>query len=205
MEADVKYSDPLRHCIPFHGGTNVQLIRRGSPYSTSAVGLGLNVRDWPGKLYKLHMKKPTDQTELEAHGIIHSDPLCHLTPFQGGTNVQFIRSDSPYNTERVDRKVCFSPPPPLYLPLRPLVSLLPSGAEHASRAQNFPLFPSLPFFLPSPSSLPLFSPLPPPYLPLPLILSAPSTLVPSESGVNVRDWPGKEYMRYSWHSSSLLK
>ena len=71
----------------------------------------------------------------------------------------------------VDRGVGLSPLPPL-------VSLLPSGA---ARAQKFPLSPSLPFFLPSPSSHPLFSllpsplpPLPPPLLPLPLTLSAPS-------------------------------
>ena len=44
------------------------------------------------------------------------------------------------------------PSRPLTSPL--LVSLLPSGAERASRAQKFPLFPSLPFFLPSPSSRP---------------------------------------------------
>ena len=76
--------------------------------------------------------------------------------------------------------------PPLTSPSRPLVSLLPSGAVRALRAQNFPLYPSLPFFFHSPSSRPLFSLLPPSsspsrplfsLLPPPLTLSAPSTLV----------------------------
>ena len=85
--------------------------------------------------------------------------------------------------EGVDRGVGLSPSRPLPPPSHPLVSLLPSGAERASRAQNFPLFPSLPFFLPSPSpssppSRPLFSPLPPLSSLLPLTLSAPSTLPP---------------------------
>ena len=61
-------------------------------------------------------------------------------------------------------------PPPAPLPPPPPAPLPPSsllGAARASRAQNFPLFPSLPFFLPSPSSRPLFSLLPPPPLPPP--------------------------------------
>ena len=57
-----------------------------------------------------------------------------------------------------------------YLPSRPL---LPSGAARASRALNFPLFPSLPFSFPSPSSRPLFSLLPPPLLPPPTPSSPP--------------------------------
>ena len=82
-------------------------------------------------------------------------------------------------------------PPPYLLPPAPSSpsSLL---ERRASRAQNFPLFPSLPFFLPSPSSRPLFSPLlpppaptssyslllispSPPSSPLPLTLSTPPT------------------------------
>ena len=84
-----------------------------------------------------------------------------------------------------------SPSRPLTSPLPPLISLLPSGAARALCAQKFPLSSSLPFFLPSPSSRPLFSPSlpllpppapsppspssppPPPLLPLPLTLSAP--------------------------------
>ena len=66
-------------------------------------------------------------------------------------------------------------------PSRPLVSLLPSGAARVSSAK-ISSFPSLPFFLPSPSSRPLFSlthpsPSSPPSRPLisllPLTLSAP--------------------------------
>ena len=81
---------------------------------------------------------------------------------------------------------------------RPLPPPAPSSPSSLlERAQKFPLSPSLPFFLPSPSSrpsspssLPLFSllpplfsllpppllPLPPPLLPLPLTLSAPHIL-----------------------------
>ena len=67
------------------------------------------------------------------------------------------------------------PPAPLPPPSHPLVSLLPSGAARAWRAQKFHLSPSLPFFLPSPSSRPLFSLLPllPPPAP-----SSPSSLLP---------------------------
>ena len=70
-----------------------------------------------------------------------------------------------------------SPPlRPLTSPSRPLSPSSPLGAAHEARAQNFPLFPSLPFspiFLPSPSSRllfsspPLFSLPPDPHLPLP--------------------------------------
>ena len=74
------------------------------------------------------------------------------------------------------------PPAPLPPPSRPLVSLLPSGAARASRAQTFPLSPpslsSSPLPPPapsSPSSRPLFSLLPPPLLPPP----APSSPPPS--------------------------
>ena len=79
--------------------------------------------------------------------------------------------------EGADRGVGLPPPAPLPPPSRPLVSLLPSGAARASRAQNFPLSPSLPFSSPlpppapsSPSSLPLF---PPPLLPPPSPSSPP--------------------------------
>ena len=82
---------------------------------------------------------------------------------------------------------------------------VPSGTHNrfapvASRAQTYPLSPSLPFFLPSPSSRPLFSllspplllppdpsspsSLPSPLLPLPLTLSAPSLLITLGLGIN---------------------
>ena len=67
-------------------------------------------------------------------------------------------------------------PPPAPLPPPPAPSSpssLLSGARSA-RAK-FPLSPSLPFFLPSPSSRPLFSLLPPPLLPPPAP-SSPSSL-----------------------------
>ena len=85
------------------------------------------------------------------------------------------------NNEGVDRGVGPLPPPaPLPPPSCPLVSLLPSGAARASRAQKFPLSPSLPFFLPSPSSRPLFSLLPPPSSPSsrPLFSLLPPPLLP---------------------------
>ena len=70
------------------------------------------------------------------------------------------------------------PSRPLTSPLPPLVSLLPSGAARASRAQHFPpsLFSSLlpPPVPSSPSSLPLSSLLPPPLLPPPSPSSPPS-------------------------------
>ena len=61
------------------------------------------------------------------------------------------------------------PLPPLYSPSRPLSPSALLGAARASCAQNFPLSPSLPFFLPSPSSHPSFPsshPLVSPSLPL---------------------------------------
>ena len=65
------------------------------------------------------------------------------------------------------------PPAPSPPPSRPLVSLLHSGAACALHAQNFPFSHSLPFCLPSPSSHPLFSLLPPPLLLLPPSLLPP--------------------------------
>ena len=74
------------------------------------------------------------------------------------------------------------PLPPLTSPSRPLVSLLSSGAGRAKRAQKCPLSPPpslssspLPPPIPSsPSSLPLFSLLPPPLHPPPSPSSPPS-------------------------------
>ena len=90
--------------------------------------------------------------------------------------------------EGVDRGIGLSLPScPLTSPSRPLVSLLPSGAARTSRAQKCPLSFSLLFFLPSPSSHPLFSLLPTPLLPppapsspssLPLFSPLPSPLLP---------------------------
>ena len=78
--------------------------------------------------------------------------------------------------EGVDRGVGLSPLPPPYLP-PPAPHLPPpfwSGARFA-RAK----FSSLPFFLPSPSSCPLFSLLPPPLLPPPTPSSPSSSSPPS--------------------------
>ena len=68
------------------------------------------------------------------------------------------------------------PLPPPYLP--PPTPLSPSSL--LERAQIFSLFPSLPFFLPSPSSRPLFSLLPPLFslLPPPLLPPPPPLLPP---------------------------
>ena len=111
---------------------------------------------------------------------------------------------SPLEIWSVDKGVWLSPLPPPYI--SPPAPRLPppfwSGARFARSKISF--FPSLPFFLPSPSSrpsspssLPIFSllpplfsllpppllplpppnlPLPPPHLPLPLTLSAPSDI-----------------------------